>query len=83
MNFAYKSIAEKALQNINRVDLDPGHLVALMRMEYGVLDDLPAVVFTDYAHTIAHCIDTGEGGLMDQLAASFAIPTRKETQRTA
>lgn len=77
MNFAYKETAERVLKQINRTDLDPGHVVGLLRADHATLDHLEERVFVMYAKTVADYVDGGNEHVVENLAQCYNVPTRK------
>lgn len=65
-------IAER-LAVTGKLGIDPRHIEAYMRLEYGTLDHLSAATFNREVATGAECVEVGGSVEAEALAASFGL----------
>ncbi len=70
----YRQMIREALALIGRIGVDPRHVEAWMRLEFGCLDGLGTLQrFRHEVATAVECVDATEPGQSERLAASYGL----------
>jgi len=73
----YATMIHEALMRLGRVDVDPLHVEAWMRLEHGTLDALSRSDFEEEVGIAVRCHDV-DPKVSVELAESYGLSARKE-----
>ena len=73
----YQQMIMRVLYMMKRGDVNPAHVEAYMRLQYGTLDHLDAGTFAKEVRIGVECVDEAGIDRADELAESYGLVTRR------
>jgi hypothetical protein len=75
----YATIITEQLNKLKRAEVDPSHVEAYMRCQYGTLDHLDRKTFNREVKIAVGCIDQTGTAEAESLAMSYGLKPRRTT----
>jgi|PersoiStandDraft_1058852.scaffolds.fasta_scaffold07149_4 hypothetical protein len=70
---SYQTMVRETLRKIGRRGIDPRHVEAFMRNEYGTLDHLGGLIWYRAVAEAADCVEAGGAVFAEQLADAIGL----------